>query len=114
MRTEHCHGPLAHRAFTTINYRISTCPAREWAIVVDGAECGAEEMGYKRRKPEIGASLALPLSEAAGLKRPEVIAVVLYSGPMVSGRPGRVDVNGWLEGKAVFCPTPYFEGNVDA
>lgn len=83
MEAEHCHGTTATETFETINYRIKTYPAREWAIVVDRAELTEGERGYGRKIPDIKELLRLELSEDAGLTEPEIIAVMLYSGPMV-------------------------------
>jgi hypothetical protein len=42
---------------------------------------------HGRRIPDVDELLRLPAAVKAGLRREEVIAVVLYSGPMVRGAP---------------------------
>jgi hypothetical protein len=88
METEHCHGAAATRSFTTINYRITTCPLREWQHVVQRRPVPADQMRGGRRIPRVEELLRHGLVVEAGLQRAEVIATVLYSGPMVSGRGG--------------------------
>ena len=85
MRTEHCHDPS--RPFTTLNYGITTTPSREWAIVNSLAECPDAERRHGRRIPSVDRLLALDRAVSAQLTRPEVLAVVLYTGPMVPARP---------------------------
>jgi hypothetical protein len=85
MEAEHCSGKGCSHEFETLNYtKIKTSPKKEWGIVVDRIPCPQEDMKYSRRIPDIDSLLKLPLSKRANLTRHEVIAVVLYTGPMVS------------------------------
>lgn len=79
MRLEHIRDT---DLFTTSNYHIETCPAREWANVVDGMLPEAGHMAGGRIIKDIDVLLGLPESVRAGLTRAEVIALVLYTGPM--------------------------------
>ncbi len=60
-----------------------TCPAKEWAITVHGDYTDAY-MGSTRKLQKIEELMNLYVVKQAGLTRYEVIAVVLYTGPMVS------------------------------
>ena len=85
METEHCDREGHGYKFQTSNYtRIITHPKKEWGIVVKKEPCPQEEMKCSRRIPDIDELLELPLARRSALTRHEVIAVVLYSGPMVS------------------------------
>lgn len=87
MEAEHCEGLAARRSFTTDNYRITTCPANEWAYVVQGRAPPSADMRCGRRVPRVEELMGDALAVEAGLTRPEIIAVVLYSGPMVPRLP---------------------------
>jgi hypothetical protein len=82
MSAEHCVKYGATEAFTTTNYYITTTPADEWRVVITG-NCSPDLMSHGRIIPSIDGILAGHLAQQAGLTRPEVIAVVLYTGPMV-------------------------------
>jgi hypothetical protein len=77
--------------FLTPNYGISTSPADEWRIVT---ECDLsfekEHNGQRRRIPSYAKLLKADQSKAegqrAGLTQEEIIAVILYTGPMVRQR----------------------------
>ncbi len=85
METEHCHREGFDYTFETSNYtKITTHPKKEWGIVVEKKPCPKEDMKWSRRIPDIDELLKLPLARRSNLTRHEVIAVVLYSGPMVS------------------------------
>ncbi len=60
-----------------------TWPAKEWAITVHGDYTDAY-MGSTRKLQKIEELMNLDVVKQAGLTRYEVIAVVLYTGPMVS------------------------------
>ncbi len=77
METEHCH----RKVFKTQNYGIETCPFNEWDIVVN-RNLPAADMRSERRVPDIDELLKLEQAIAAKLTREEVVAVVLYTGPM--------------------------------
>jgi hypothetical protein len=82
MEAEHCHSRDSITCFTTRNYRIQTCAHDEWRIVVHNDTKNAN-MQNNRRIPNIEETLRIPMVEAAKLLRVEVIAVILYTGPMV-------------------------------
>ena len=85
MESEHCHRDGFNYKFDTSNYtKITTHPEKEWEIVVGKRTCPTEDMKWSRRIPDIDELLELPLARRSNLTRHEVIAVVLYSGPMVS------------------------------
>jgi hypothetical protein len=80
MRQEHCERAGCDVAFTTGNYKITTTPATEWRCVVDNAVCS--DMGHNRRLLPIHELLQMQVSIDAKLCEEEVIAIVLYTGPM--------------------------------
>jgi hypothetical protein len=82
---EHCRGAGSMHWFKSQNYNISTHAKKEWDIVLGFEKCPTEDMGFGRRIPKIHALLKEDMSLRAKLTRAEVIAAVLYSGPMVSG-----------------------------
>jgi hypothetical protein len=69
--------------FETSNYGVRTTPRREWAVIARGERAGAD-MRHGRRVPDVEALLVGEDARRAGLGRSEVIAVVLYTGPMVA------------------------------
>ena len=83
MESEHCHGSGVQRYFTTINYRITTCPRLEWKYVVQRVKCPEHQMHGGRRIESVEKLLQDELAVEAKLQHAEVVAVVLYSGPMV-------------------------------
>ena len=87
MRHEHCHGAGSKVEFQTRNYRITTWAEKEWNIVLKEAKCPLTEMGYGRRIPDVDELMKCEESVRAKLIRAEVIAAVLYSGPMVRPLP---------------------------
>ena len=111
MRLEHCVRYGHDVPFTPPNYLITTTPEEEWGIVVDGKQPAQEHMGHNRTilglaqaiywvdpddlvlremddpagaAPEERMRAARALITKAGLQRGEVVAVILYTGPMVS------------------------------
>jgi WD40 repeat protein len=80
MRQEHCERSGCEIEFTTSNYNITTCPKMEWHYVVENTAC--PDMGHKRRLVPIKELMQKKVSKDAKLCEEEVIAVVLYSGPM--------------------------------
>ena len=91
MRLEHCRPPVCDWTFTTTNYGVETDPRREWELVAGAAKGGAggapaEDSDFGRDGRQLRSVdnlMQLDLTATAGLKREEVIAVVLYTGPMV-------------------------------
>ena len=82
MEAEHCRRADSHTVFKTSNYGIETTAANEWAITLHQQESLAD-MRHSRRLPSIAALLQSDEAKKAKLSEPEVIAVVLYTGPMV-------------------------------
>lgn len=86
MRAEHCTKHGSALPFTTGNYRITTTPLNEWSYVVgdkQGVRAVCPDMTSGRRLPSIDLLLQSPTATKAKLTRAEVIALVLYTGPMV-------------------------------
>ncbi len=87
MRAEHCTKEGSSFSFTTGNYHITTTPHSEWAYVVgdkEGNRIPCSDMGNGRRLPSLDELLHLPLAAKSNLTRAEIIAVVMYTGPMVT------------------------------
>jgi WD40 repeat protein len=80
MRQEHCERAGCDVQFTTGNYKITTTPSQEWQYIVESVPC--PNMGHERRIIPISELLQLDSSKAAKLCEEEVIAIVLYTGPM--------------------------------
>jgi hypothetical protein len=84
---EHCTDKGSHEYYTTNNYNIRTCPFNEWQITVlhDLSKATSPEAtAHNRRFVPIAEVMQVDVAVQAGLTRAEVIAVVLYTGPMVS------------------------------
>jgi len=91
MAAEHCSLGGCDHEFTTGNYRITTTPQKEWFYIVGDEngqrqECPESDMGHGRRIVSIDERMQEPKVVRAGLNRAEVIALVMYSGPMVCAR----------------------------
>ena len=89
MELEHCSKPVSSWSFTTSNYGVVTTPQAEWRLVLN-ADKGPDETTATfakdgRRMPSFRNLMQLELSKKAGLTEAEVIAVILYTGPMVRG-----------------------------
>ena len=82
MESEHCVGTGCATAFTTRNYGITSCSKHEWDVVVNGAKPPPEHLLHDRKVPDVDDKLRSETAKKAGLRREEVIAVVLYTGPM--------------------------------
>ena len=82
MRAEHCSKAGFDTEFTTSNYSITTTPQREWRFVVDMDTAGAD-MRHNRRVLNLEELSQLDTAKTAKLFRVELIAVTLYTGPMV-------------------------------
>ncbi len=103
MAMEHCTGKGSHEYYTTNNYKIRTCPFDEWQITVlhDLSKATSPEAtAHNRRFVPIAELMQVDVAVQAGLTRAEVIAVVLYTGPMVSrpvlgpcAPPSRLDLS---------------------
>jgi hypothetical protein len=85
MRSEHCSLGGHSVPFTSSNYKITTTPEQEWLYIVGddkGQRMPCPDMGHERRIVPIEDLLQRPLARKAKLTRAEMIAVVLYTGPM--------------------------------
>ncbi len=82
MEAEHCTNACCDKNFTAMHDKITT-PKAEWDLIVTKDNRSANKSS-KRRIPDLDALEQLELSRKAGIRRFEIIAVVLYTGPMVS------------------------------
>lgn len=85
MRAEHCSREGCYHTFTSPNYSITTQPRSEWLYIVGddkGQRPCCPDMNHGRRIVPIDELLKTDLAMRAALTRVEMIAVVLYSGPM--------------------------------
>jgi hypothetical protein len=82
MRLEHCAKFGHDLNFTTPNYSITTTPEKEWAVVVLNED--TDDMGHGRRVRPLADVMREDAVREAGLCEAEVVAVILYTGPMVS------------------------------
>jgi hypothetical protein len=103
MEAEHCEKSGHDHQFETPNYKIVTCPETEWKLVVrregktpeefkdmlsrEFPSVGLGPAHHGRRIPDISELLELDDSKQANLIKCEVVAIVLYTGPLVSHRP---------------------------
>lgn len=85
MRQEHCDKAGYNVSFTTGNYKITTTPKQEW-LYIAGDETGQQapcpDMGHDRRIRLISELMNLQLAIDAKLTEVEMLAIVLYTGPM--------------------------------
>ncbi len=88
MEDEHCNSFDSDQRFETSNYHIVTTPRMEWQIVVR-CDASQADMRFHRRIPSIKELRELPISKSSRLDECEIIAVVIYTGPMVSA-PSRL------------------------
>ena len=82
MTSEHCEETGSAMNFTTRNFKISTCAQFEWNVVVNGANPPKEHMIMRRVEINIDKLHSSETAKKAGLRREEIIAVALYTGPM--------------------------------
>jgi hypothetical protein len=88
MEAEHCSMAGCDMSFTTRNYGITTTAKAEWGVVVRGEAPPPEHMAHGRIMVQVEDKLRRINEEFAKksletrLRREEVIAVVLYTGPM--------------------------------
>ena len=83
MTAEHCESFDSDQEFTTSNYKVTTTPRREWLIVVN-RDASLADMRHGRRLLSIDDIMRRDEVKAWGVSREEIIAVVLYTGPMAS------------------------------
>ncbi len=84
MEAEHCARFDSEVHFTANNYKVRTTPKNEWLIVAKCDKSLADNMLHGRRIPEISKLMQLDVAKTSKLSDYEVVAVVLYTGPMVS------------------------------
>jgi hypothetical protein len=82
MEAEHCAKAGCDLEFTTLHKKTTT-PKAEWSLVIAKRNMDAE-MHSKRRIPDIDLLEQSDLVQQAKLSRFEIMAVILYTGPMVS------------------------------
>jgi hypothetical protein len=71
--------------FLAPNYKIETCPSDEWRIVITGDKSYEKKYeGHQRKIHKFKELLELQRSKDAKLTDVEIIAIILYTGPMVS------------------------------
>ena len=80
---EHCSRAGHDYTFTSANYNITTTPEKEWGIVVKRDKAPSSEMENGRRIPDAKELVTSPQALLAGLVLIEVLAIILYTGPMV-------------------------------
>ncbi len=84
MQLEHCTRHGHDTTINTTNYNLITTPMREWRLVLGKENASDEDRQSGRRIPNYKQLGDLEVAKAARLTQPEIIAVVLYTGPMVS------------------------------
>jgi hypothetical protein len=85
MKAEHCSMAGCDLQFSKDGKKGSKnhSPKEEWQLVME-REGNGDKWNGKRRIPDIKELMELESRRLAGLIKEEVIAIVLYSGPMVS------------------------------
>ncbi len=84
MKAEHCVKEGFRTEFLSVNYGLLTWPCKEWGIVVDGDTVPLKDRRSNRHIPVVADLLQGTRAVESKLTRPEVIAFILYTGPMVS------------------------------
>jgi hypothetical protein len=98
MRQEHCERAGWDTSFTTGNYNITTTPKQEW-LYIAGDEtrkqvaCPASQMEHGRRILSIREAKKLKLAVDAKLTDAELLALILYTGPMFQVREKRAHLS---------------------
>jgi hypothetical protein len=87
MEQEHCARADSRLPFTTSNYGLTTCPADEFRVVL---AADAAATAPPRRIPDYRELARSDRARRAGLTEVEIVAIVLYTGPMV--RPGDLPI----------------------
>jgi ankyrin repeat protein len=82
MEAEHTSMAGCDMLFTTRNYGITTTANLEWGVVVMGQVSPPEHMQHGRVMVSVEEKLRSREAVRAGLRREEVIAIILYTGPM--------------------------------
>jgi hypothetical protein len=101
MEAEHCTKSGHNHVIETPNYKVQTCADTEWNLVIkregktleeykemlrEFPSVGLGPAHHGRRIPDLNELLQLEESKQANLIKCEVLAIVLYTGPLV-GRP---------------------------
>ncbi len=82
MKAEHCWKTGFDLEFKTPNYNFVTTAIQEWRIVVEGALCPPQNYRHGRSIKDLEECYKLGQKQG-NLRKEEVIAIVLYTGPMV-------------------------------
>jgi hypothetical protein len=85
MRQEHCEKAGCNTPFTTGNYQITTTPRQEWLYIAGdetGQQVACADMDHERRIVRMSELMKLKLAKDAQLTEVEMLAIVLYTGPM--------------------------------
>jgi hypothetical protein len=85
MRQEHCEKAGCNTPFTTGNYKITTTPRQEWLYIAGdetGQQVACADLDHGRRIMPISDLMKLRLAMDAHLTEVEILAIVLYTGPM--------------------------------
>lgn len=80
MEHEHCGKQDSMQSFTTSNYGLVTCPSQEYKIVL---QCDLVWEDMHRRIPNYKKIFQKDESRRAHLTEEEIVAIILYTGPMV-------------------------------
>ncbi len=83
MKSEHCDSFDSHKSFTVSNYGVTTTPEAEWQIVIH-CDISKADMRHGRKLQKVEDIVKQEQTKKSKLSRPEVLAVVMYTGPMVS------------------------------
>ena len=83
MKLEHCDNPCSDDPFKASNYEIETTSKKEWWYVQTPEECPAHQRGGGRTIKNLNDLMKETARISAKLILEEVIATVLYTGPMV-------------------------------
>ena len=84
MKREHCGAPDSKVKFKTSNYDLITCPSEEWRVVENCDKMMEKKSAHNRVIPDYRELMKSDLAQRARLSDSEIIAVILYTGPMVS------------------------------
>jgi hypothetical protein len=86
MEAEHCARFDSEQELVTSNYKVTTTPKAEWTIVLTCDESKAD-MRHGRKLQRVEDVMEKPEARDSKLSRAEVIAVILYTGPMARPDP---------------------------
>ncbi len=81
MEAEHCFSFGSHEEFEAVvnKENLQTSPSKEWKTIIEPNRARL----HGRKSLDIQQLVSHPLSKAADLKVFEIIAILLYTGPMV-------------------------------